>query len=42
MIDYLEKGRTINGEYYAGKFRRLCQEIARMRREKLIRGYALA
>jgi hypothetical protein len=29
MIDYLEQGRTINGTYYADKFRRLRQEIAR-------------
>ena len=31
MTDYLEQGRTINGTYYAGKLRRLHQEIARKR-----------
>ena len=35
MNDYLKQGRTINGEYYAGKLRRLRQEIARKRRGKL-------
>ena len=29
IIDYLEESRTINGVYYAGKLRRLRQEIAR-------------
>ena len=29
MFDYLEEGRTINGENYAGKMRWLRQEIAR-------------
>ena len=37
MIDYLEQGRTINGAYYAGELRRLCQENARNRRAKLTR-----
>ena len=37
MMDYLDQGRTINGAYYAGKMRPLCQEIARKRREKLTR-----
>ena len=34
MIEYLEQGRTINGAYYmyAGKLRRLHQEIANKRR----------
>ena len=36
MIDYLEKGRTINGAYYAGS-----QEIERKRRGKLTRGILL-
>ena len=31
MIGYLRKGRTINSAYYAGKLRRLRQEIARKR-----------
>ena len=31
MIDYLEQGRMINGAYYAGELRRLCQETARKR-----------
>ena len=35
MIDYLEKGRTINGAYYTGELRRLRQAIARKRRGKL-------
>ena len=34
MIDYPVQGRTINGAYYAGKLRRLCQEITRKRRGK--------
>ena len=41
MIDYLEQGRTINGAYYAGKLRRLRQEIARKRRGKLNGGVLL-
>ena len=41
MIDYLEQGRKINGAYYAGKSRRLRQEIARKRRRKLTRGVLL-
>ena len=34
MVNYLEQGRTKNGAFYAGELRRLCQEIARKRREK--------
>ena len=30
-IDYLEQGRNIRSAYYAGKLRRLRQEIARKR-----------
>ena len=41
MIDYLEKGRTINGACDAGKLRRLRQEIARKRRGKMTRGVLL-
>ena len=41
MIDYLEQGRTINGAYYAAELRRLRQEIAKQRREKLTRGVLL-
>ena len=37
----LDQGRTINGAYYAGKLRRLRQEIARKRRGKLTRGVLL-
>ena len=37
MIDYLERDRTMIGKYYAGKLRRLRQEIARKRRGKLTR-----
>ena len=40
-IDYLEQGRTINGTYYAGKLKRIRQEIARKRRGKLTRGSLL-
>ena len=35
IIDYLEQVRTINGAYYTGVFRRLRQEIAKLRRKKL-------
>ena len=35
--DYLDQGRTLNGAYYAGKSKRLHQEIARKRRGKLTR-----
>ena len=41
MIDYLQQGRTIDGAYYAGKLRQLCQEIARKRRGKLTCGVLL-
>ena len=41
MIDYIEKGRTINGAYYAVKLRQLRQDIARKRRGKLARGVLL-
>ena len=41
MIDFLERGRTINGSYYAAELRRLRQEIARKRGEKLTRGVLL-
>ena len=41
MIDSLEQGRTINGEYYAPELRRLRQEIARKRRGKLTQGVLL-
>ena len=40
-IDYLEQGRMINGAYYAGKLRRLRQEIARKWQEKLTCGVLL-
>ena len=35
MIDYLEQCPTINGKYYTGELRWLCQEIARKKLEKL-------
>jgi hypothetical protein len=35
MIDFLEHGRSIDGSYDADELRRLCEEIARKRREKL-------
>ena len=37
MNDYLDQGRTINDAYYTGDVRRLRQEIARKRQEKLTR-----
>ena len=41
MIDYLDQGRMIKGAYYAGKLRRLLQEIARKSRGKLTYGVLL-
>ena len=41
MVDDLEKGRTINGAYYAEELRRLRQEIVKKRRAKLTRGVLL-
>ena len=41
MVDCLEQGRTRNDAYYAGKLRRLRQEIARERPGKLTRGVLL-
>ena len=41
MIDCLEQGRTINGEYYAGVFRWLRQVIARNGQGKLTQGVLL-
>ena len=41
MIDYLEQVRTINGTFYAGKLRRIRQEIARKRRGRLTCGVLL-
>jgi hypothetical protein len=41
MIDYFEKDRTINDTYYADKWRRLRQEIARKRWDKLTKGVLL-
>ena len=41
MIDYLEQGRKINGAYYDAELRRLRQENARKRKEKLTRGVLL-
>ena len=35
VIYYFEQGRKIDGAYYAGELRRLRQDIARKRREKL-------
>ena len=42
MIYYPMQSRTINGAYYAGKWRQLCQEITRKRRGKLTGGVAPA
>ena len=41
IIDYLEQGCMINGAYYAGELRWLCQENTRKRRGKLTRGILL-
>ena len=41
MVDYLEEGRAINGDYYAEVLRRLRQEIVKKRRGKLTRGVLL-
>ena len=38
MIDYLEKGSTINGAYYADELRRLREEIKKKRHGKFRRG----
>ena len=41
MIDYLEKGSTVNGQYYASELRRLREEIKKKRRGKLAKGVYL-
>ena len=41
MVDYLGKGRTINGTYYAEELERLRQEIEKKRKGKLARGVLL-
>lgn len=41
MIDYLERGKTINGEYYAEQLARLRERIKEKRRGKLSRGVLL-
>ena len=41
MMDHLEGGRTINGNYYAEELRRLHQEIVKKRTRKLTRGVLL-
>ena len=41
MIDYLKQVCTINGAYYAGELRRLCQEIEINRQGKLTRSVLL-
>lgn len=38
MIDYLQKGKTINGQYYADELRQLREKIKEKRRGKLRRG----
>lgn len=38
MVDYLQKGSTINGEYYASELRQLREQIKKKRRGKLSRG----
>jgi histone-lysine N-methyltransferase SETMAR len=41
MIDHLEQGHTLNSAYYADELRRLCQEIARLRRAKMTQSVLL-
>lgn len=41
MTDYMEKGKTITGEYYSGLLERLRSELARRRRGKLRSGVLL-
>ncbi|XP_066270858.1 histone-lysine N-methyltransferase SETMAR-like [Branchiostoma lanceolatum] len=41
MIDYLQKGQTINGEYYASELRQLKAAIKEKRRGKLRAGVLL-
>ncbi|GFS22856.1 transposase [Elysia marginata] len=41
MTDYMEKGKTVTGEYYSGLLKRLRSELARRRRGKLRSGVLL-
>uniref|UniRef100_A0A672ZDH7 Mos1 transposase HTH domain-containing protein n=1 Tax=Sphaeramia orbicularis TaxID=375764 RepID=A0A672ZDH7_9TELE len=41
MVDYLQKGQTINGEFYASELRKLKKEIKAKRRGKLRAGVLL-
>ena len=41
MVDFLKKGQTINGEYYANELRNLREAIKTKRRGKLRRGVRL-
>lgn len=41
LVDFLEKGRTINGEYYASLLEKLRAAIIRKRRGKISRGVRL-
>ncbi|RUS86550.1 hypothetical protein EGW08_005689 [Elysia chlorotica] len=41
MTDYMEKGKTITGEYYSGLLKRLRSELVRRRRGKLRNGVLL-
>ena len=41
FIDYLDKGKTVNGAYYANLVRRLRQELIKKRRGKVTRGVLL-
>ena len=38
LVDYLEKGKTITGAYYASLLKQLREKIKQMRRGKLTRG----
>ena len=41
MTDYMEKGKTVTGEYYSGLLKRLRSELVRKRRGKLRSGVLL-
>ena len=41
LTDYLEKGKTVTGTYYAGLIHKLCAVIKEKRRGKLTQGVLL-
>ena len=40
-VEYLDEGRTINGDYYAEELGRRRKEVVKKRRRKLTRGVLL-